>query len=176
MKTSLQKTGFTLIELLVVISIIAILASLSLPAVTGAIAKAQMSQVLSNMKQLHLITQQMALEATSTGDSTIGWPGDIGGKGAWETLVKEELGADVYKKLMSAPGKMNGDAINVLEVKSSHPADTIFLHTVNWSGGSLSGDPFGEKGAVIFQKGGSGVIVNKRQASKPEITGKMPQN
>ena len=44
--------GFTLIELLVVISIIAILASLALPAITGALSRGQMTQTLSNMKHL----------------------------------------------------------------------------------------------------------------------------
>ena len=68
--------AFTLIELLVVISIIGILAALALPALFGALAKGQMTQTLSNMKQLHLATQQMALDGTTTGDATLSWPGD----------------------------------------------------------------------------------------------------
>src|SRR6187397_1091037 len=85
MKT-LRSSAFTLIELLVVISIIGILAALALPAITSALTKGQQTQVLSNMKQLHLATQQMALDSTTTGDTNIGWPGDLGGSfGAWAT-------------------------------------------------------------------------------------------
>ena len=43
-------SAFTLIELLVVIAIIAILAALAVPALTSALAKAQMNGTMNNMR------------------------------------------------------------------------------------------------------------------------------
>jgi prepilin-type N-terminal cleavage/methylation domain-containing protein len=54
--------GFTLIELLVVITIIAILASIALPAYTGVQERAQQTKDLSNSKQVALALRQFAID------------------------------------------------------------------------------------------------------------------
>ncbi len=76
-KINTGKQGFTLVELLVVISIIGLLASLAFPALSTAMAKAQMTQGLSNAKQLQLAAMQAGLDATVSGSYVIAWPGDV---------------------------------------------------------------------------------------------------
>ena len=71
-----RSDGFTLIELLVVVAIIALLTSLALPNILKVLAKGQMTQTLSNGNQLYMATQSMAMDATTTGSTGSGWPGD----------------------------------------------------------------------------------------------------
>src|SRR5436190_167689 len=76
-KTNKTSSAFTLIELLVVIAIIAILAALAVPALTSALAKAQMSGTMNNGRQLYLAQFQMSNDGAATGDATSAWPGDL---------------------------------------------------------------------------------------------------
>src|SRR3569623_1090663 len=103
-KSKSRPSAFTLNELLVDISIIGMLAALALPAIAGALGRAQMTQSLSNMKQLHLATQQMALDGTTTGDASLSWPGS-NGFSYWATnLVPSYLSTNDFCKLLSVAG------------------------------------------------------------------------
>jgi len=62
MKRNSTPTAFTLIELLVVITIIAILASVALPAFIGVQERAQQTKDLSNIKQIGLTLKQFATD------------------------------------------------------------------------------------------------------------------
>jgi prepilin-type N-terminal cleavage/methylation domain-containing protein len=181
--------GFTLIELLVVISIIAILASLAIPAVTGALARGQMTQTLSNMKQMHLVAQTMALDATTTGDTNIGWPGDLPNK-TWAGWITNAVPGYIKNidmaKLLSAPGitvpatasldalqpgaANNGRSVILYQVSETNGNNTVLFSSANFtnsaSGGSpLNGAalPYGDKGFIVFRKGGDGAVLQARQ-------------
>jgi prepilin-type N-terminal cleavage/methylation domain-containing protein len=173
--------GFTLIELLVVISIIAILAALAIPAVTGALTRGQLTGSLNNARQLHIATQTMAIDAFQTGEGA-GWPGDNAIGGNWDTYLTEltegrYLTPSDLRKICSAPGVQQpagSDAfptisgLAVFAVTDSSASDSIFASTANWTGFQElvpSAIPFGDKGFVIFRKGGDGSVYQSRQAT-----------
>ena len=185
-RRSLQ--AFTLIELLVVISIIAILASLAIPAVTGALTRGQATQTLSNMKQLHQIAYTMAMDATTTGDTNVGWPGSMPSKtwAGWITnAVPGYLKTNDMAKLLSAPGitvpatatlssltpgqANNGRAVVLYQVAETNENTTVLFSSSNFTNNSSGGDalsasslPYGDKLYIVFRKGGDGSILQAR--------------
>lgn len=173
----LSHQAFTLIELLVVISIIAILASLSIPAVTGALTRGQMTQTLNNARQLHLQTQTMTIDTTTTG---FGWswtyegtnPGTLAG--FCSALISNNyLTPAELRKIFTAPGVTppTGDtdfqagniAFKIMQTKDSDPSENVFVITKNWSSGGLGQEtqPYGSKGFVLMRKGGDGSVFTR---------------
>jgi prepilin-type N-terminal cleavage/methylation domain-containing protein len=176
--------AFTLIELLVVISIIAILASLAIPAVTAALTRGQLTGSLNNARQLFLATQTMAMDAFQTGEGA-GWPGDNVIAGNWQTYL-QELTSGKYltpadlRKICSAPGVQQPSAddadalptvsgLAVYAISDAAASDDIFCSTANWTGPVEELDPkavpFGDKGFVVFRKGGDGSVYRPAQAN-----------
>jgi len=211
MKKILSSLAFTLIELLVVISIIAILASLAIPAITSALVKGQETQALNNEKQIHLATFNMSTDRISTGDSSIGWPGDLmtSASNAVNTVgdfvavlvnnnylkagdlkvfaaagVTPYSGGDLSTTTFYAnPNNANNNcAYTIYAVGEADAANAIFLATNNATMTvsnstsctftlSPTTNPFGDKGFVIFHRGGDGIILNKTQAGKSNLLG-----
>jgi prepilin-type N-terminal cleavage/methylation domain-containing protein len=105
-------SAFTLIELLVVIAIIAILAALAVPALTSALAKAQMSGTMNNARQLYLAQFQMSNDGAATGDASSAWPGDLIA-GGYLTGGAASLGP--YCNILLAKGYLKGgDVLKLL--------------------------------------------------------------
>jgi len=202
MKKILSSLAFTLIELLVVISIIAILASLAIPALTSALVQAQLTQTVSNAKQIHLATFNMSNDSLTTGDQTIGWPGDLSGTNAIQTtkqFVTLLVNGDYLKpgdlKIFAAQGvqpfiptttgtdisNFNGatnNAYKIFYVTSQQDSSTIFLETKNFSYGNSpaldpNAAPYGDKGFVVFHKGGDGTKYKKGQATQTNLLGQL---
>ena len=177
--------GFTLIELLVVISIIAILAALALPAITGALARGQITQTLSNARQVYIATFQMALDGQTTGDTNLGWPGDMGG--SWATWANALVGGKYmqpadFAKMLSAPGLVRGtntspssptpSALKVYNLSENSPMSSVFITTANFTYGqqiNATNKPFGDKGFVVFRKGGDGAVFQAGQATNTNL-------
>ena len=192
-----RPSGFTLIELLVVISIIGILASLAIPAVLGGISKAQMTQALSNMKQLHLTCMQMSLDGTTTGDSTLGWPGTYSNFTGWATNVAPGyLSSNDFCKIMSVAGAIlsvssfptaNSNGIHVFAVGDGDDGSVVVFNTRNvtnsstgtnagWSLATNAQGLFGNRGFVMFRKGGDGSAYLPRQTNQPALLGTVTTN
>ena len=72
MKIFKNRRGFTLVELIVVLVILAILASLFIPALTGYIDRARRDQVVAETRMLHEAVQTVAGEAYGSSE----WPSD----------------------------------------------------------------------------------------------------
>jgi prepilin-type N-terminal cleavage/methylation domain-containing protein len=176
--------AFTLIELLVVISIIAILAGLALPAITGALSRGQLTQSMSNSRQLHLATSQMALDGLTTGDTNLGWPGDLNGTwGGWkDALINNNyMTAADFAKMMSAPGvpvstnnlgTSADKGLKVYNIGENAASTTVFITTANYVYGNplnRNAKPFGDKGFVVFRRGGDGAIYQKNQATNSSV-------
>ena len=197
MKIPHKFTAFTLIELLVVISIIAILASLAVPAVTGAIVKGQQTQTLNNAKQITLATQSAALEAAANSLSGVGWPGDVTNVTSVQAFA-EMLAvnndflrpSDIVKLLAITPAYQPGtytansvtiasanNGFKIYKVKDSDAGSVVYLTTKNYTYNTAldpAGTPYGDKGFVVFRKGGDGSIYRKQQATQITTVGELP--
>jgi len=161
MKTLRKKlAAFTLIELLVVISIIAVLASLALPAVTGALVKGQITQTTSNYRQLYILTQTASLDNQQAGTTNAGFPGEVGGLANWSNGLIN--GGYITNTAFNSLWSVKGNSANTVAYtvsSSSQPLD-VFICTKNVDGGTITDvEPYKLKGAALVTVGGSAISI-----------------
>lgn len=100
MNVPLRYAAFTLVELLVVIAIIAILAGLSVPAVSGALTRAKSAGCLSNLRQIGVATLGYALENSQDLPAA-----GAGGAPAWASAIAPYAGSSKSSKsIFVCPG------------------------------------------------------------------------
>jgi prepilin-type N-terminal cleavage/methylation domain-containing protein len=191
MKIKKTSSAFTLIELLVVIAIIAILAALAVPALTSALAKAQMTGTMNNERQLYLAQFQMSNDGTATGDASLAYPGDlVPAPATLEAYINVLVGKGYLKggdvtKILSAPSASitltvnagppesvtftgGASAIKVHPLKDSDSANTVFCSSKNYvyNTAIVAGSvPYGKKGFIVMRKGGDGAVFKDGQAT-----------
>ena len=192
MKIKVKKyfSAFTLIELLVVIAIIAILAALAVPALTSALAKAQLTGTMNNERQVYLAQFSMANDGSATGDPKLAWPGDLAAVPTTLTEYTQNLVTSGYlkggdmQKLFTAPScnllvtvnagtpdtvtfTSGTSGLKVYTVKDVDPSTTLFMASHNYiyntaiANGSV---PYGTRGFTVIRKGGDAAVLKEGQA------------
>ena len=72
-----NRTGFTLVEIMIVVAIIGLLASIAIPNMVSARARAQASGCINNLRQIDGAANQFALEQNKRTGETINFPADL---------------------------------------------------------------------------------------------------
>ncbi len=183
-----NQAGITWVEVIVCVVVVLVLWSLTISAVPNGISKSPLTGCLSNMKQLHLTCEQMARDGITTGDKTLGWPGTYATWGAWVTnVVPGYLSTNDFCKILSAQGvivplgklpRMNETAMRVYAVTNNSPANAVLLTSANFTNTPTGGEPlnpsakpFGNKGFVVFKKGGDGSVYRPSQVGQTNLIG-----
>jgi len=181
--------GLTWIECLVILGVLAALLSM-LSRYCGPTPKGvQMMRMVSNMKQLHLATQSLALDGMTAEKPFPGWPGDRGGTFSnWAaSLAPDYLSPNDLRTSLSAlertvtrrdPLITNSTAVLVYAAKEESPGDVVFLSSANFTntpeGGLLlltNAVPFGTNGFVVFRKGGDSAVLKAKQVGQTNVIG-----
>jgi len=148
--------GFTLGYLSLFTTVI--LAALALPAFTGALERGQLTQKLSNARQIHLAVASMALDGETLEDKSLGYPADAG-----ITTVKQLKSLLVEKGYLSAEDAeaLGFESFLFGNVSESDPPETIFLRT--------AAEP-PRRSFLVFRLGGDGSLLrskNPEQGDNP---------
>jgi len=174
--------GISRVEILVGLVIFGVVIFVGGPAFFDVIASSHdLSgvQLLSNAKQLYIVTRQMADDGEASGDKSLGWPGDTGSTFTnWQKqLVPAYLGTNDFCKLLSSVGvtvspskfplkAMSEGALIVYAVSSNSAPETVHFSSANFTNSPTGGSsllktakPWGKRKFVVFRKGGDGAVL-----------------
>lgn len=148
-----------------------------------------MSIALGQMKQLHLATQQMAMDGENLREPHLGWPGDTGGSFShWAAMLvaSNYLSTNDLVHLLRGPGHYgaldkipttNDLGILVYATRSNSPADTVFLSTWNFTNSPTGGGlvkPFpllAYNGFAVMRQAGDGQLLPGRASGQTNRVG-----
>jgi len=157
--------AFTLIELLIVLSTIAVLASLALPAITGALVKGQITQTTSNLRQLYLASHSSWLDGQVAGTNT-GFPKYYTTVADWSNaLVPAYMSSNAFANSLATKGinasvypVAENDATNAIMLAAGFTltAGTTYPATGTYA----TGLPFNGKGGSIVTSQGAAISIS----------------
>ena len=150
-----------------------------------------MTQQVSNFKQLHLVAQQIALDGQTAGDTNFAWPGDLPTKtwAAWAGIVTNGyMSVSDLAKMCTAPGVTASSntvvsgaattrALITYQVSETNDSAVVIFSSSNFTNQATpvapvaAGKPFGNKGVVVFRKGGDGGVLQPAQATNTNVVG-----
>lgn len=165
----MTKRAFSLIEVLILLAIIAILTTLAIPTIRGALASAQRSQLLSNSKQVYATL----IRAEGEGENL--WP-STNSFNDWANKLTPRISTNDAKSIFGGAGVTvttwppDKSSLLVYEINSYSNEDYILVSSHNWNASAPAAlepnaSPFGDSGFVFITKGGRGGIGYQKDAT-----------
>ncbi len=160
--------AFTLIELLVVITIILVLAGLTLQNLPAFVAKGQITGVVGGYHNLFLATQTATLDSQAAGGLGA-FPGDVGGQAGWQTaIVPDYMPQSAFNTALAVKGQVANTSVKT--VGSTNDPSTVFLACAGMASGTPASTPFGKYGGAYCTMSGAAVAVNGTNSNSVALT------
>jgi type II secretory pathway pseudopilin PulG len=173
-------------EVLAVVALVVILALLAVPQFSTGVPNwhGLLTQTLNNARQIHIATLRMTTDAEVEPNPKLGWPGDLPDVQTLPDFVErlveyKYIDRGDLKSLFYAPGvkaykgtgpfASENSAFQIYKVRKADVSQVIYMSTKNFAFGQPldpKAMPYGNKHAIIFRKGGEGVIINDQQATR----------